>query len=89
MIPKRKLPDDPHPEAEERFNRLLKVMTAEPEAATACDRPLGGNATSDHPVVEIDETAKPGTTLEDVKRVLAVVNATEGADIADFRGTVE
>jgi ABC-type protease/lipase transport system fused ATPase/permease subunit len=33
--------------------------------------------------------AKPGTTLEDVKRAVGVLNATEGADIANFHGTVE
>lgn len=26
MAPKRKLPDDPHPDAEDRFNRLLQEM---------------------------------------------------------------
>jgi hypothetical protein len=36
-----------------------------------------------------DLLAKPGTTLEDVKRVIGIIDVTEGADIASIRGTVE
>ena len=36
---KRKLPDDAHPEAKERFNRLLMVMATELVAATVCESP--------------------------------------------------
>jgi ABC-type protease/lipase transport system fused ATPase/permease subunit len=55
-------------------------------AAKTEQRGREANATLD----EIKQLlAKPGTTLEDVKRAVGILSATEDADPANFRGTVE
>ncbi len=66
MTGKKQLPNDLFPDADERFNRLLKAMVGVSEAEVACGNPLGGSETSGEASDEgCDDTQTPKDTSED------------------------
>jgi hypothetical protein len=66
VAPKRQLPDDPHPEADERFHRLLRAMVnapePEPDEKTQSEESQTSNAENDEGCADIQT---PTDTSED------------------------
>jgi hypothetical protein len=52
MNPKRQLPSDPHPDTEDRFNRLLQEM-AKPVLQIRSDKDQKSDEARDTPVVDL------------------------------------
>ncbi len=52
MSPKRQLPDDPHPDTEDRFNRLLQAM-AKPALKKQSEEDRKSDEVRDTPFVDL------------------------------------